>query len=56
MLNDADPAFLDALAAQLPARTLRPVEGRYLNEPRGRWTGRGAVGRVAGTHEPHPHG
>ena len=43
MLNDADPAFLDALAAQLPARTLRPAEERYLNEPRGRWTGRAAA-------------
>jgi len=43
MLNDADPAFLDTLTAQLPERTLRPVEERYLTEPRGRWVGRAAA-------------
>ncbi|MFD1342409.1 FAD-binding oxidoreductase [Litorisediminicola beolgyonensis] len=39
MPKPADTAFLDALAAQLPADTLRPAEARYLEEPRGRWEG-----------------
>lgn len=44
MLNPCDAAFLDALAARLPAGTLHPPEPRYLEEPRGRWHGRaGAV-------------
>lgn len=46
MLNPCDAAFLDALAARLPAGCLRPPEPRYLEEPRGRWQGRaGAVAR-----------
>ena len=44
MLNPADAAFLEAIAAALPPDTLRPPEPRYLQEPRGRWLGRaGAV-------------
>lgn len=38
-LNSVTPAFLDALAAQLPADTLREAEIRYLEEPRGRYCG-----------------
>lgn len=43
MLNPADAAFLTDLAARLPAGTLRPVEPRYLEEPRGKWHGQGAA-------------
>ncbi|MGV8984829.1 MAG: FAD-binding oxidoreductase [Cypionkella sp.] len=43
MLNPADPAFLAALAAQLPPATLREVEPRYLEEPRGKWKGQAAA-------------
>ena len=39
-LAPADGAFLDALAAQLPADTLRAPEPRFLEEPRGMWQGR----------------
>jgi FAD/FMN-containing dehydrogenase len=39
MLNPADPAFIEALAARLPEGRLRPAEARYLEEPRGRWQG-----------------
>jgi FAD/FMN-containing dehydrogenase len=43
-LNPAEGAFLDRLAAVLPPGTLRAPEPRYLDEPRGRYTGRaGAV-------------
>ena len=45
MLNAADLAFLDGLAAELPAGTLRAVEPRYLEEPRGK--GRGQAAAVA---------
>ena len=41
MLNPADAS----LAAALPDGVLRPVEARYLEEPRGRW--RGQAGLVA---------
>ena len=52
MLNPCDAAFLDALAARLPAGCLRPPEPRYLEEPRGRWQGRaGAVARPARVDE-----
>ena len=52
MMNPCDAAFLDALAARLPADTLRPPEPRYLEEPRGRWQGRaGAVARPARVEE-----
>lgn len=45
MLNPADAAFLDTLAARLPEGSLRPAEARYLEEPRGRW--HGLAGAVA---------
>ncbi|MGY6411618.1 MAG: FAD-binding oxidoreductase [Alkalilacustris sp.] len=43
MLRPADGAFAATLAAILPADTLREVEPRYLEEPRGRWRGAGGV-------------
>ena len=44
MLNPCDPAFLTALEGQLPSGTLRAVQPRYLEEPRGKWHGQaGAV-------------
>lgn len=46
MLNPADPAFVTALAAQLPPDTLTAPEPRHLSEPRSRWQGQaGAVAR-----------
>lgn len=46
MLNPADPAFMDALAAQLPKDTIGPAEPRYLVDPRGRVGGHaGGVAR-----------
>ena len=52
MLNPADGAFLAGLAGVLPAGTLRRVEPRYLEEPRGRWTGvAGAVACPASVEE-----
>ena len=43
-LNPADPAFIDQLRAQLPARVFRDIAPGYLQEPRGRWAGQaGAV-------------
>lgn len=36
MLNPADAAFAETLAARLPAGTLAPAEPRYLEEPRGK--------------------
>jgi FAD/FMN-containing dehydrogenase len=42
MLNPADAAFADRLAATLPPGTLAPAEPRYLEEPRGRATGAAA--------------
>lgn len=38
MLNPADAAFAEALAARLPEGTLGPAEARFLDEPRGRVT------------------
>ena len=38
-LNPAD----DRLASQLPEGVLRPVEDRYLDEPRGRYLGQGGL-------------
>ena len=43
MLNPATPAFLENLAARLPADTLRAPEARHLTEPRGRWQGQAAA-------------
>ncbi|WP_420566655.1 FAD-binding oxidoreductase [Thalassovita sp.] len=42
-LNAATPDFLNSLSAALPSKVLRPVEPRYLEEPRGSWTGQGAI-------------
>ncbi|PLL11376.1 hydroxyacid dehydrogenase [Tabrizicola sp. TH137] len=41
MLNPADAAFAERLAARLPDGRLRAPEARYLEEPRGRWMGQG---------------
>ena len=44
MLNPADAAFLSDLATLLPDDCLHVPEPRYLDDPRGRWTGQaGAV-------------
>ena len=43
MLNPVDPVFLTGLEALLPPGTLRPVEPRYVEEPRGKWHGQGAA-------------
>ena len=43
MLNPADPAFAATLAVRLPEGTLRAPDARYLEEPRGRWTGQGGL-------------
>jgi FAD/FMN-containing dehydrogenase len=42
-LNPADAAFAATLAALLPEGAVRAPEPRYLEEPRGRWTGQGGV-------------
>lgn len=42
-LNAADSQFERLIRQHLSADVLRPVEARYLEEPRGRWHGRGAV-------------
>lgn len=39
----ADQAFTESLAAQLPDGCLRPLEPRYLEEPRGHYMGQGGV-------------
>ncbi len=43
MLNHCDPAFVEKVAALLPEGTLSAPELRYLEEPRGRWTGQAGV-------------
>ena len=42
-LNPADPAFEAALRADLPSDVFRPVEPRYLAEPRGLYAGQSAI-------------
>ncbi len=42
-LNPADQAFAARLRATLPDGVVRPVEPRYLQEPRGRWRGQGGL-------------
>ncbi len=39
----ADQSFVDGLAAELPADALRALEPRYLEEPRGHYSGQGGV-------------
>lgn len=51
MLNPADAAFLSDLAAELPPGTLGQPEPRHVTEPRGRWTGHGALARPGTTEE-----
>ena len=43
MLNPADTAFAAYLASLLPEGCIGTPESRYLEEPRGRWTGLGVV-------------
>ncbi len=38
-LNPADDQFIENLQKQLPIDAFRPIESRYLEEPRGRWAG-----------------
>ncbi|MFK7837836.1 MAG: FAD-binding oxidoreductase [Sulfitobacter sp.] len=42
-LNPADTDFRDRIVAELGADILRPIEPRYLEEPRGRYAGQPAV-------------
>ena len=44
-LTSADSRFESAVRAQLPEEVLRPVDPRYLEEPRGRWQGQ--IGMLA---------
>lgn len=43
MLNPVDDSFRATLARLLPDRALRPVAPHYIEEPRGKWTGRAGV-------------
>jgi FAD/FMN-containing dehydrogenase len=43
MLNPADQAFANELATLLPEGRIGTPEPRHLEEPRGRWTGKGVV-------------
>ncbi|KAA0912420.1 FAD-binding oxidoreductase [Aquicoccus porphyridii] len=43
MLNPVDDSFRATLARLLPDRALRPIAPHYLEEPRGKWTGRAGV-------------
>ncbi|MFD2173340.1 FAD-binding oxidoreductase [Rhodobacter lacus] len=43
MLNPADEAFIRTLRAAVPGLWLGPAEPRYLEEPRGRWSGQAGV-------------
>ena len=52
MLTPCDTAFVDRLREGLPDGTLTTPEPRYLEEPRGRWSGQaGAVARPRTTLE-----
>ena len=42
-LNPADPAFKAQLLTDLSEEVFRPVEARYLEEPRGRYHGQEAL-------------
>ena len=50
-LNSADGAVLKALQSGLPEDMFRPVDARYLEEPRGIYPGQGGVVAVPGTVE-----
>ena len=43
MLNPADTAFASVLSGLLPDGSISVPEPRYLEDPRGRWTGEGCV-------------
>ena len=49
MLNPASEAFETALRAALPAAAFRPLEPRYLEEPRGRYKAEDALLVAPGT-------
>ncbi len=51
MLNGVTAAFEDGLRSRLPAATFRADTAPYLQEPRGRWTGKGLVLAPASTDE-----
>lgn len=52
MLHDCDSDILNELATALPDGRIVPADARYLEEPRGRWTGRaGAVACPRTTEE-----
>ncbi|MDU8926106.1 FAD-binding oxidoreductase [Alisedimentitalea sp. MJ-SS2] len=42
-LNPVDTTFIEILRAALPDAALRPVEPRYLEEPRGKWHGQAGI-------------
>ena len=50
-LNPADTAFADVLAQNLPPDTLGRPDARYLEEPRGRFLGRGLLARPRSAEE-----
>ena len=51
-LNPADSAFAQKIAARLTEGVLRPIEPRYLHEPRARWQGQaGLLAVPRGTEE-----
>ncbi|HBN31939.1 MAG TPA: hydroxyacid dehydrogenase, partial [Rhodobacteraceae bacterium] len=43
VLNPVSQDLIDALRASLPAACFRPIEPRYLEEPRGRYIGQAGV-------------
>jgi FAD/FMN-containing dehydrogenase len=51
MLNPVTDAVRARLAEALPGAALRPVEPRYLEEPRGSWTGQAAAVVAPGSAE-----
>lgn len=51
MLTPVTDDFIATLKAQLPEGSVRPVEPRYLEEPRGRYPGRAGVVVAPGTTE-----
>ncbi|MDE0588732.1 FAD-binding oxidoreductase [Halocynthiibacter sp. C4] len=52
MLNSLDAAFVETLESQLPKGAIQPADGRYLEEPRGRYFGQpGFVAKPKSTKE-----